>query len=110
MLSPAEQDFVDSIVEIGDRVLDQDTLPFMVEEGLPVENLTAITGDDDVDEVLEGLKQKELVHIEPRKETIRYTDTQSDGFDLANWGHTRFKTVDRRYVHFTERLRALYEE
>ncbi|QLC35253.1 hypothetical protein EFA46_013365 (plasmid) [Halarchaeum sp. CBA1220] len=97
-------------MEIGDRVLDQDAVTFMIEEGLPVEELTVLTGDDDVDEVLEGLKKKELVHIESRKETVRSTDLQSDGFDLANWGHTRFKTVDRRYVHFTEKLRALNEE
>jgi hypothetical protein len=109
MLSEDEEEFVELVLEICDRALNQNTFEFMIEEGVPAESLADLTGDYDLDEVVESLAEKSLAYTESQKETIRYTDLEPGDVEPVNWNSTQFRTVDRRYIHFTEKLRFLYE-
>jgi len=110
MLNEDEKKFIAFVLDIGERVLDQDTFDFMIEEGVPAEDLADLTDDYNLTEVVESLEEKNLVYTESQKEIIRYTDLQDREIVPVNWNHTQFKTVDRWYIHFTEKLKVLYEE
>lgn len=107
MLNEHEREFIELVLEAGSTALDQDTFQFMREEGFPIEEFDKLYTHNDIDEVVQSLQAKNLVYTETQNEIIRYTDFP-DGEVTANWEHTVFKTVDRRYIYFTEELEALY--
>lgn len=109
MVSENEEEFIELILGICDRVLDQDTFRFMMEEGVPVEDLTHISGDYDLEEVLDSLEDKGLAYTESQRETIRSTQLRDSETGTISWEPPEFKTVDCEYVYFTEKLKALYK-
>lgn len=110
MLSQSEEEVVELVLEVGSRALDQDTFDFMIEEGHPVEEFVGLYSGDNLDEVVQSLEEKGLVYTELQKEIFRSTNLPDEGINKVNWEHTEFKTVDRRYIYFTEELEAIYRE
>lgn len=114
MLSQSEEEFVEFVLEVGNRVLEQDTFEFISEEGLPVDEFVGLWSENNLDEVVQNLEEKGLAYTESQKEIIRTTNLPDEGIDKENLEHkdfnTDFKTVDRRYIYFTEEMESLYKE
>lgn len=114
MLSQSQKEFVEFVLEVGSRILEQDTLGFMNEEGLPVDEFVGLWSEDDLDEIVQSLEEKGLAYTESQKEIIRSTNLPDKGIDEENLEHkdfnTDFNTVDRRYIYFTEEMEPLYKE
>lgn len=112
MLTEEEEEFVDFILEAGHQVLDQDTFEFMIEDGVPADSFINSYKDYTLGEVLESLEEKGLAYIESKEETIHYNGSSIRGDEVQpiKWEDTGFKTIDRQYIHFTEKLEDLYEE
>ena len=112
MLSDDEKEFVDLILEAGHQALDQDTFEFMIEEGVPADAFISSYKDYTVGDVLESLEEKGLAYTEYREETIHYNGSSiRDGeIQPIKWEDTGFKTIDRQYIRFTEKLENLYRE
>jgi transcriptional/translational regulatory protein YebC/TACO1 len=110
MLSQSEKELVELVLEVGSRALEQDTFEFMIEEGHPVEEFAVLYNGDNLDEVVESLEEKGLAYTESQREILRSTNFPDEGVEKVNWEHTEFETVDRRYIHFTKELKALYRE
>ena len=94
---------MEGVVEAGE-VIERDTFEFMIEEGLPAEELRVLGSDGDAEAAIESLESKGLVTTERVTETVR--DSSSVGGSLAVPG-TDFERVERRYVYFTEALEAI---
>ncbi len=110
MLSQNEEEFVEFVLEVGSRVLDQDTFEFMNEEGVPVDELVGLCSGYDLDAVVRSLEEKGLAYTESQKEIIRTTTLADKDIEKVNWEHTEFETVNRRYIYFTEELESLCKE
>jgi hypothetical protein len=79
MLSQSEAEFVELVLEVGSRALDQDTFDFMIEEGHPVEEFVDVYIGDNLDEVVESLEEKELVYTKSQREILRSTNFSDEG-------------------------------
>lgn len=105
MLTDAEERLVEGVLEAGE-IIERDTFEFMIEEGLPAEQLRVLGGDGDAEAAIESLESVGLVTTEPVEETVR--DSAVEG-SLRVPG-TDFRRVERRYVYFTAELEARYRE
>ncbi len=111
MLSEDEEAFIELILDVGDRVLEQDTFEFMIAEGVPADGLIGSHRDYTLGEVMASLEEKGLAYTESQEETIHYNGgLRGDDIELIKWEDTGFKTIDRQYIYFTEELEALYRE
>lgn len=106
MLTDAETRLVEGVLEVGE-VIERDTFEFMIEEGLPAEELRVLVSDGSAETAIESLESKGLVTTERVEETVR--DSSSVADSLATFG-TDYKRVERRYVRFTAELEAVYRE
>ena len=111
MLSEDEEEFIDLVLEAGDKALEQDTFEFMIEEGVPADGFIDSYRDYTLGEVLESLEEKDLAYTESQEETIHYNGRAiRDGeVQPIRWEDTGFKKVDRQYIYFTEELEDLYQ-
>ncbi|ELZ48545.1 hypothetical protein C463_00730 [Halorubrum californiense DSM 19288] len=106
MLTDAERRLVEGVLEAGESI-ERDTFEFMTDEGLPVEDLRVLGGEEGVEPVIDGLESKGLVTTERVEETVRDSSSVADSLAIPG---TEFKRVERRYVRFTEDLEARYRE
>lgn len=110
MLTEDEERYIKEVLEAG-QSLEQDTFEFMIEEGVPADAFVSSVSDYNLGEVLDSLEEKGLAYTEEVEETIHYNGgLRGDEVDPIKWEDTGFKTVDRRYVYFTEELEDLYRE
>ena len=111
MLSEDEEEFIDLVLEAGDKALEQDTFEFMIEEGIAADTFVDGYYDFTMGEVLESLEEKDLAYTEYQEETIHYNGRAiRDGeVQPIRWEDTGFKKVDRQYIYFTEELEDLYQ-
>jgi len=112
MLDEDEEEFIDLVLEAGDKALEQDTFQFMVEEGIAADTFVEGYYDFTMGEVLESLEEKGLAYTESEEELIHYNGRAiRDGeVQPIRWEDTGFKQVDRQYIYFTEELENLYQE
>jgi len=108
MLAEEEKAFVELIIELGDRVLEQDTFEFMKKEGIAADEFIGWHDEYALGTVIEGLEEKDLAYTESEEETIHYNGSLRGGVEPLKWEHTGFKTIDRQYIYFTEKLEDLY--
>ncbi|MFC7020181.1 MULTISPECIES: hypothetical protein [Haloarcula] len=108
MLERDETEFVELVLDVGSRALDQDPFEFMIDEGVPVDEFGSLCSGDNIDEVARSLEAKGLAYTESHNEIIRYTPLPDDEIEQVDWGDTGFKTVDRQYIYFTNELEDLY--
>lgn len=106
MLTDAEERLVEGVLQVGESI-ERDTFEFMIEEGLPAEELRVLGGDGTAEAAIESLEARGLVTTERVEETVR--DSSSVADSLATFG-TDYKRVERRYVRFTAELEARYRE
>ena len=112
MLTDAEREFIELVLEAGDKALDQDTFTFMIEEGVPADAFLDTHRDYTLGEVLETLEEKGFAYTEAEEELIHYNGRAIRNGEIQpiRWEDTGFKKVDRQYIYFTERLKAFYRE
>ena len=106
MLTDAEERFVEGVVEAGE-VIERDTFEFMIEEGLPAEELRVLGSDGSAETAIESLESKGLVTTERVEETVRDSSSPEESILIPG---TDFERVERRYVYFTDELEARYRE
>ncbi|SFR39758.1 hypothetical protein [Halorubrum sodomense] len=106
VLTDAEERLVEGVLEVGE-VIERDTFEFMIEEGLPAEELRVLGGDGTAEAAIEGLESRGLVTTERIEETVRDSSSIDDSLAIPG---TEFERVERRYVRFTEELEAEFRE
>lgn len=106
MLTDAEERLVEDVLEVGE-VIERDTFEFMIEEGLPAEELRILGRDGSAETAIESLESRGLVTTKRVEETVR--DSSSPEGSILIPG-TDFERVERRYVRFTEDLEAAYRK
>jgi hypothetical protein len=107
-LTKEEKKFVELIVEVGGQPLDQDVFEFMMDEGVAVDLFRSPVYEFSIDEVTSSLREKGLVKTETIKETIRDPGDISSG--PINFNDVEFRTVEREYIYFTEKMATVYDE
>ncbi|QLH83785.1 hypothetical protein [Halosimplex pelagicum] len=111
MLNESEKEFIELVLTAGDKALEQDTFELMIEEGVPAEPFINSTWDYTLGEVMDSLAEKGLAYTESQEETIHYNGgLRGKEIEPIKWENTGFKTVDRQYIYFTEKLEELYQE
>lgn len=106
MLTDAEERLVEGVLEVGD-VIERDTFEFMIEEGLPAEELRILGGDGTAETAIESLESRGLVTTERVEEIVRDSGSPEESILIPG---TDFERVERRYVRFTEELEAEFRE
>lgn len=104
MLTDAEERLVEGVLGVGE-VIDRDTFEFMIEDGLPAEQLRVLGGEGTAGAAIESLESEGLVTTERVEETVRDRSAAEDSLAVPG---TDFERVERRYVHFTEELEAAF--
>jgi hypothetical protein len=112
LLSEDEAEFIDLVLEAGDRALEQDTFEFMIQDGVPADGLINSSRGYTLGEVLESLDEKGLAYTDSQEENIHYNDGGIRGGEVKKikWEDTGFKKIDRQYIYFTAELKELYQE
>ena len=110
-LTDQEQEFIDLIVEVGQKALDQDVFALMIEDGIPADDWVIDYRDYTLGEVLDGLEQKGLAYVESEEETIHYNNMRVEDGEIQpmKWEDTGVKVIDRKYIYFTEKLKDVYK-
>lgn len=110
MLTEAEERFIERVLEAGEAV-EQDTFELMIEDGVPADAFISAVTDYNTGAVLETLAEKGLAYTETVEETIHYNGGVSGPpVEPIRFEDTGFKTIDRQYIHFTEKLREHYRD
>jgi len=107
-LTEEEEKLVDLIVEVGGKPLDQDVFDVMMEEGIAMDLFRSPVYECSIDKVTSSLRKKGLVETEIIKETIRDSSEISSG--PVNFNDVEFRTVEREYIYFTEKMATVYGE
>jgi|GEM_PF-2318588 len=112
MLDEDEEEFIDLVLEVGGKALEQDTFDFMIDEGVAADIFVYDYYDFTMGEVLESLEEKNLAYTEYQEEVMHYNGRaiQDGEVQPIRWEDTGFKKVDRQYIYFTEKLKDLYRE
>ena len=106
MLTEAEERLVEDVLEVGE-VIERDTFEFMIEEGLPAEELRILGSDGSAETAIESLESRGLVTTERVEETVRNSGLPEESILIPG---TDFERVERRYVYFTDELEAEFRE
>jgi hypothetical protein len=105
VLTDAEKRLVEVVLEAGEAI-ERDAFEFMIEEGLPADDLWIPGRDGSVEAAVDGLESKGLVTTERTEETV-WDSAPEESLRIPG---PEFKRVERRYVYFTEELEAEYRE
>jgi len=106
VLTDAEKRLVEVVLEAGEAI-ERDAFEFMIEEGLPADDLWIPGRDRSVEAAIDGLESKGLVTTERAEETVWDSAPVEESLRIPG---PEFKRVERRYVYFTEELEAEYRE
>lgn len=108
MLTEDEERFIEEVLKAGES-LEQNTFEFMIEEGVPADAFVSAVTEYDTGAVLESLAERGLAYTETVEEIIHYNGGVSGTpVEPIQFEDTGFKTIDRRYIYFTEKLRSHY--
>lgn len=110
-LNEDETEFVNLVLEAGDRALEQNTFDFMIEQGVAADVFVESYHDFVMGEILESLEEKDLAYTEYQEELIHYNGRAIRNGEVQpiRWSDTGFKKVNRRYIYFTEKMTRVYK-